>query len=188
MSRGRSLIDRDWLRRAGHVLGLIVLVGVVLAAVVSSVPGLVGADESYVVRSDSMSPAIPAGSVVFVEDVPTERISTGDVITFETGTDAAATRVTHRVVAVQADGERQFRTKGDANPVRDREPVAADQVVGAVSASLPLIGYLLAFASTDIGLLAFVVVPGLVLVALEVRDVLRPETASDEEPPEAREP
>lgn len=166
-----SNVDRDALRRGANVAGAVLLFAVVAIFLVAVFPGLVGADHSYVVRSDSMSPAIEAGGVVFVSEVPAERIGENDVITFEQpGGDQ---RVTHRVVEViEGDGEPRFRTKGDANEDPDPEVVAPSQVIGKVAFSVPLIGYVIAFANTDLGLLTLVVLPALLLVVLEIRDIL----------------
>lgn len=162
----------DW-RRIGHAIGLFALVVIVAAFVVSSVPGLVGADESFVVRSDSMSPSIGAGSVVFVDRVSPETIRAGDVITFRTGDASTSGRVTHRVVEVVDGEERRFRTKGDANEDPDARTVSAAMVVGRVTFHLPLVGYGIDVVGTRLGLLVFVVLPAVLLVALELRDVAR---------------
>lgn len=166
-----SLTDRQigW-RRVANAVAPLLLLAVVLLFVAAAVPGLVGADESYVVRSDSMSPAIGAGSVVFVAEVPTDQIAEGDVITFEqTG---ATDPVTHRVVeVVERDGERRFRTQGDANEDPDPDLVAPAEVVGTVQFHVPLMGYVVSFAQTRVGILALVVVPGLLLVASEIWDL-----------------
>lgn len=166
----RDAVAGNW-RRGAHVLGAVVLVVVVALFVAASFPPLAGADESYVVLSDSMSPAIKAGAVVFVSDVPTDQIEEGDVVTYERGDSQP---VTHRVVdVVREDGERQFVTKGDANEDADSTPVSANAVVGTVSFHVPLIGYVVAFAGTDLGLVTLVVIPAALLVVLEVRDLLQ---------------
>jgi signal peptidase len=152
--------------------GFVVLLAVVFLFVATAVPQLVGADRSFVVESDSMSPAIGAGSVVFVNDVDADDVAVGDVITFR----APATdenRVTHRVVAVRdSGGEPTFRTKGDANEDPDADPVPARDVVGAVGFHVPYIGYVLAFGGTGSGMLLLIGIPGAILVVLEVRDLL----------------
>lgn len=172
MTHTPALPDGVTWRGVGQTLGALALGAVVLAVVISSFPVLVGADGAYVVRSPSMSPAIGAGSVVFVEDVPSSAIAEGDVITFQTGA-TAESRVTHRVVEVREGDERRFRTKGDANPTPDSGSVGADQVVGRVSVSLPLVGYVISFAGSRLGLVALVVVPAIALFALELRDIIR---------------
>ncbi len=166
-----DFLDGIDLRRIAHVVGFLVLVVVVFAFLAATFPGLALSDDAFVVRSDSMSPAIPAGSVVFVEDVSPAEIQVGDVITFEPG--GGENRVTHRVIDVREDGSRQFQTKGDANDDPDPSLVSSEEVVGEVSFHLPLIGYVINFAGSDLGLVALIVVPALALVVLELRDILR---------------
>lgn len=161
-----------WRRLANWVgLGLLlVIVGVFVAA---AVPQAVGADESYVVLSSSMSPAIEAGSVVFVHSVPAADISEGDVVTYDRSPGGTTSRVTHRVVGVvERDGQRQFITKGDANEDPDPDPVSPTAVVGVVAFSVPYIGHVITFSQTRVGLLTLVVLPAALLVVLEVRDLL----------------
>lgn len=156
-----------------HAVGLVVLVGVVLPFVVVAVPQTVGADHSYVVTSGSMRPAIPAGSMVVVRDVPPRSIHEGDVITFERDGPAASTgtprRVSHRVVeVVESDGRLHFRTKGDANDEPDPTLVPAQNVVGRVEFDIPYLGYIVSYLDSDTGVLAFVVVPAVLLVVTEL--------------------
>lgn len=167
--RVSTLVPGNW-RGAARLAGFIVLVAAVAVFLVALFPTLVGADQTYVVQSDSMSPAIDAGAVVFVSEAPTEQIQQGDVITFETGEDP----VTHRVVEVSTEGgERRFVTQGDANVTPDPEPVSAADVIGRVSFNVPLMGYVISFAQTDLGLVALVIVPAALLLALEIRDIWR---------------
>ncbi|MCU4801480.1 signal peptidase I [Halobacteria archaeon HArc-gm2] len=163
----------DW-RRIANLVGLAVLAIVVFLFVAAAVPQIVGADESYVVLSDSMSPAIEAGAVVFVGEVPADDIGEGDVITIErAGATGDSSRVTHRVVeVVERDGERRFRTKGDANEDPDPGLVAPSEVVGVVQFHVPYMGYVTSFAQTRLGILALVVVPAVLLVVSEVWDLL----------------
>ncbi|WP_415382390.1 signal peptidase I [Halosimplex sp. TS25] len=165
-----DIVDRfDW-RRAAKLLGTVIGVAVVFLFVSAAVPQLVGADESYVVLSDSMSPAIGAGSVVYVDDVPTGQIGKDDVITFR-NVDGEG-RVTHRVVeVVERDGQPQFRTKGDANEEPDADLVSASRVIGRVAFSVPLIGYVVSFAGTDLGIALLVIVPASLLAVTELWDL-----------------
>lgn len=187
-NRANSLIDGFDRRRAAHLAGFVLLVAVVGVFVATAVPQTVGADHSYVVLSDSMSPAIDAGAVVFVDGVPTDRIETGDVITYEQG-GADGNRVTHRVVeVVERDGERQFRTKGDANEDPDPQPVPASRVIGVVGFHVPLIGYVTSFAQTRLGILALVVVPAVLLVVSEMWDLAAAMAVESGENEESTEP
>lgn len=115
--------------------------GVVLVAVL--VPRLTGSTP-YTVLTGSMSPTYPPGTLVVVRPVDTDDLAVGDVITFQRTSGQAAV-VTHRVVAVASntvDGERTFRTRGDANNAVDRDPVLPVQVKGEVWYAVPWLGHL----------------------------------------------
>jgi signal peptidase len=171
----------DW-RRIRNVLGLLLVAAVVFLFVSIAVPQVVGADHSYVVQSDSMSPAIGAGSVVYVNDVSAADISTDDVITYRSG-GGDSNRVTHRVVAVvEEDGQRRFRTKGDANEDPDPGLVSPSRVVGRVSFHVPYAGYVVAFAGTQLGLAALVVIPAVLLVVSEVWALYQSAVSQDPDP------
>ena len=147
------------------ILGFTALVIVVALSAINAFPALVGADYSFIVQSGSMEPAIPTGSVVFVEGIPPgqadERIQEGDVITFSKSGSITRT-TTHRVVEKRS-GEItdsvSFVTKGDANEKRDREPVLRDEIVGKVTFTVPLMGYVARFAGTSTGLAVLVILP-----------------------------
>lgn len=161
------------LRTVGHVLVTIVFVAVILLTIVIAVPGILGADETYVVRSGSMAPSINAGDVVVVKSVTATNIDRGDIVTYQRASKDTAgqntKRITHRVVAINrtADGLR-FYTKGDANEERDSQPVAPSQIIGGVWFHIPLVGWVVAFTNTTIGRILLLVVPGLLLVINEV--------------------
>ena len=65
----------------GGVAAVAVVVAVALTVVVAA-PGLFGAESSYVVLSDSMSPAIESGDIVVVQDTAPGAVAEGDVITY----------------------------------------------------------------------------------------------------------
>ncbi|UFU06509.1 signal peptidase I [Ruania halotolerans] len=75
----------------------------------------------------SMSPAIPAGSVALVREIPATEIEVGDVVTVDR---AEGLPVTHRVTEVlDADGEQvTFTMQGDANADPDPAPYTVSQV------------------------------------------------------------
>jgi signal peptidase len=174
----------NW-RRGAKLLAVAAFVLVLGAFVVAAVPQLVGANHSFVVQSSSMSPAIDAGSVVFVSETPPTEIAIGDVITFrDSGPDGETRRVTHRVVGVDdRGGQLQFSTKGDANEDPDPGEVSPSQLVGVVQFDLPLLGYLLSIIRSPIGIVGLVVIPAIALAILELRAMLaaaEPTTPGDE--------
>ena len=97
----------------------------------------------YVVTSGSMEPAIPIGSLIVAQAVRPESIQPGEVITY-----ALPDRVvTHRVESIgDRDGRVVFVTRGDANAVADPWVVQPDGDIGAVDASLPILGFAVAGA------------------------------------------
>ncbi|GAB4085842.1 hypothetical protein GCM10028784_24720 [Myceligenerans cantabricum] len=132
---------RTVLRFVGRVVAVIVIV-VGGAALVAGVllPRLTGATP-YVVLSDSMAPALPAGTLVVVRPVAPANIRIGDVVTYQlrSGEPAVAT---HRVVGVGSatSGEPTFVTRGDANDAADVRPVRAVQLQGSLWYSVPYLG------------------------------------------------
>lgn len=102
--------------------------------------------EVYNVVSGSMEPAIPVGSVLYVERVEPEEVAEGDVIAFR----SAGSVIAHRVVRNRlVEGE--FITKGDANTEEDMNPVKYQELVGRVSRHYPVMGHLLFLYTSNIG-------------------------------------
>ncbi|WP_379798148.1 signal peptidase I [Haloplanus sp. GCM10025708] len=175
---------RTWL----NVLGVVLLVALVVPFVVYSVPQTVGADESYVVLTASMAPAIDPGDVVVVTAVDPRRIRVDDVITHQRG--RGEIPVTHRVAEViESDDGLLFQTRGDANEDPDASPVPAAAVVGVVTLTIPYIGHVVSFVNSQYGFLALVVVPLGVLLITEIGEFVlgmrapgRDDSATDVEP------
>ncbi len=146
---------------------LLVLVALVVPFAVYAAPGAVGADHSFVVLSDSMSPEIESGDVVIVEENEPSSIEEGDVITFVRSEEG--TPVTHRVSGVdRSGGQTAFETKGDANEQADPTPVPAENVIGTVAFTIPYIGHVIQFANTALGFALLVVLPLAALAGSEV--------------------
>ncbi|MBI2009735.1 MAG: signal peptidase I [Candidatus Chisholmbacteria bacterium] len=126
----------------------------------------------YVVMSGSMEPAIPLGSVVFVKPKPFG-YAQGDIITFITGKDLP---VTHRVNDLAQDGEDQeilYQTKGDANKSVDQGLVHKDDIIGAVTLSVPYVGYAVDFAKKPQGFIFLVIVPATIIIYEELKNLGR---------------
>ena len=113
----------------------------------------------YTVLSGSMEPYYHVGSVVYVTDVETADLKEQDCITYRI---SGGTVVTHRIIeVVDQNGERFFRTKGDANKSPDGL-LPASAVIGKTVFSIPYLGYLADFVQRPIGLI--VVVGGCLIV------------------------
>jgi len=171
-------------RSIGGTLAVIVLVCLVALFGAVAVPQAVGADESYIVLSDSMAPSIEAGDVVFVSNTQPAAVERGDIISFErpgSSDDVIPDEVTHRVVEIvdRQDG-RYFQTKGDANDRPDAALVPAGNLIGVVGFSLPFIGYVVTAVNSGAGILLFVVLPALLLIVNELWTLWRAATSEGE--------
>jgi signal peptidase len=152
-----------------RVVAALLLVAVVVPFVVTGVPAVVGAEESFVVLSGSMNaepePVIRPGDVVIVDGVDPATVESGDIITYATG---AENPITHRVIeVVEREGSVAYRTQGDANEDVDPQPVQPDQLVGTVIFVIPIIGHVVNFANTTQGFILLVLVPIGLLVLSE---------------------
>ncbi len=125
----------------------------------------------YVVLSGSMSPTFDTGSAVIVRSIDPKDIVTGDIITFMGATNTGKT-ITHRIIAIDSTGgELSFTTKGDANNTADSSPLYPEDVIGKVQFSIPHIGYFLEFSKTKEGIYFLIILPSIVIILLEARNV-----------------
>jgi signal peptidase len=128
--------------------------------------------QMYIVLSGSMSPAFDAGSLILLKPENPENIVEGDIITFRPSSGEGAL-TTHRVVQVNRDGGLSFITRGDANDVNDQNPVMADKVVGRVEHAVPYAGYLMDFGQSKTGIISLVMIPGVLIIIFELRNLFR---------------
>lgn len=143
-SRGPLRVAGRWVATAALVVAVIVAVGTLGAALLGY--------QRYVITGASMTGTFDRGSLLFSETVPVPELRVGDVITYtppeRTGTEGL---VTHRIIWIGDDrqGREVFRTKGDANPVRDpwRFTLPGPEQARA-SFGVPYVGY--GFAALDI--------------------------------------
>ncbi len=125
------------------------------------------------VLSDSMRPSLTTGDMMVVRSVDPERIKAGDVILFRSGADPNTT-IAHRVVEiVDGSGGPAFVTKGDANEVEDRGAVSASRVQGKVEYHLPMLGYVTREMREPLFFLLALAVPGSLIIASEVWNIVR---------------
>ncbi len=148
MSDTRRLA-REWALNLGAVLGVLCILWTFAAAAFGLTP--------LVFRSGSMAPAISTGSLALAREVPSSDLQVGDVVSV---TDADGVRVTHRIEALQADGDTAVLTlRGDANQSPDAatyEVTKVDRVVGDV----PVLGYAVAAVASPAGVLLGVLMVG----------------------------
>lgn len=147
----------------GFMVLCVVLLGTlgVSSKINGGTPTVLG-NQLMVVLSGSMAPTFNTGSIVTVKPIPFEEIKADDIVTFK---DIDGKTVTHRVVEIL---EGKLITKGDANDGIDASPVTSDRVIGKVQVWIPYVGYFIQFTKSKIGLLVFLVVPGIYLVITQL--------------------
>lgn len=121
--------------------------------------------DGFIVTSGSMEPEIMTGSLLFTLDVSADRIEVGDTITYRSGD----SHTTHQVIQRNAtNGSFNFTTQGIANDSPDPGVVTEGELVGKKLFSIPLLGYFISWAGTTTGLIVLIVLPGALLIFLEV--------------------
>jgi len=140
------------------------------------VPTLAGR-KVLTVLSGSMEPAIHTGDVIVVRPLAQGELpKEGDVITFRAGPENQMKDdmlITHRVMGIVLinDKPSAWVTKGDANDSQDLTPVSLPQIVGTYSWRVPYFGYVVNFLRTPLGVVLLLVIPGVVLIAGEIRKI-----------------
>lgn len=161
--------------------------GALLAATAFLLAGpFLGTHEFQVVLSSSMEPTMSAGGLAVVAHTPPDQVQKGDILAFRRGGEGPM--ISHRVVAVnETPNGTRFQTKGDALEQPDEYRVRPADVTGTVVFTVPALGYAVNGLRTGnpAMMVAFVVVPAVMLIYGEVRGILR-ELEVLEDPPEAR--
>ena len=127
--------------------------------------------QALIVRSGSMSPTIPTGSIVFYTKIPSAKVKVGDVIVFQKpGT--TNEKVTHRVYKIgQGPTGRYFITKGDANGTPDDWQVPAVGTGWIARFHIPSIGYALVHLQSTLARLLLLVIPAILLGAITLYEI-----------------
>jgi signal peptidase I len=124
----------------GAALGVVCLTSLAAMAVLEVHP--------LVVRSGSMSPTMPTGSLALAAEVPATSVHPGEVVSVLTD---SGVRVTHRVVRVEPIDEHVLLTlQGDANDAPDPRSYAVDEVL-RVRLHAPALGYAVGAVSGPVG-------------------------------------
>lgn len=144
-------------------MSIFVLLTVVLTPA-GQVPQVMGFSVLRVLTG-SMSPEIPADSMLLIQKADAASLQVGDVISFFSPDPSLNGALnTHRIVGIaEVDGSLQFTTKGDANLIEDQYPVDESRVVGKVLFVSTRLGKLLRLISNPLVFGLAVLVP-LVLI------------------------
>jgi signal peptidase len=158
----------------GRVVAWVVMIAaglVVLGLVAITIGPRLLPYQALIVRSGSMSPTIPTGSIVFYTKIASAKVKVGDVIAFSKPGDPTE-KVTHRVYQIghSATGE-YFTTKGDANGTPDDWRVPAVGTGWIARFHVPAIGYALVDLQSTLARLLLLVIPAILLGAITLYEI-----------------
>ena len=129
--------------------------------------------QALVVRSGSMAPTIPTGSIVFYHRESAAKVKVGDIIVFQKPGNANE-KVTHRVQSIgTGPNGRYFITKGDANGATDDWRIPAVGTGWVASFHIPAVGYVLAALESTLGRLLLLVIPAAALGLITLYEIWR---------------
>lgn len=118
------------------LVGLFAIYLTLFLAAWAVVPSVVPGWRSVVITSGSMSPSIRTGDVVVAAPSNGEVLSPGAVVVLSDP--SRSSLITHRIVALNADGS--YSTRGDANAKPDSTPLYPDQIVAVGRLRVPFVG------------------------------------------------
>ena len=154
-----------------NTLAFIFIFIIVMPIIATMLP--TGPVKFMTVTGNSMEPTITESDIVVVNTLATQP-DVGDIVSFRHAFEVDGKNqtliVTHRVVNVAKQG---YITQGDAYAKPDGFTVAPEDVVGIMFLKIPYIGVLVHFVRTKIGLLAFVILPAVILIFQEVIEIVR---------------
>jgi signal peptidase len=166
------------MRKVGRI-GLNLLFAVMMAAAgIMIVPAALGFHR-YIILTGSMTGTYDRGSIVYDQSVPVSSLKVGDPITYDPPsgyTTGVYKRVTHRIIWIGrgANGERAFRTKGDANQSPDAWKFSlGNGTQDRVLFHIPELGYLFVLLSLRTFRMVLVGVPAVIMGLVMLRGLWR---------------
>ncbi len=142
----------------------------------------IGKHIPLIVVTESMEDTIKAGDLIICEKVDVSEINEDDVISFFDPAGNGTSVVTHRVnkVLVDENGAISFRTQGDNNNLEDRMSVPAENLIGRwiPGKRIGVIGHVVLFTQTPVGLLVCIFIPVALFAGYEVFVRLKKEKAN----------
>jgi len=161
---GAPAMHRGWLSATLGVLVLVLLVPLTTFLVASWLLGW----QLMSVQTGSMSPTYSVGSLLVVGQIDAAAVQPGMAIAFEDPSQPGHL-VTHRVERLAPGEALAFITHGDANATADPLPVPARLVRGRVLWSVTYLGGLMDWLQWPRSFIALVLVPAVLLSAIELR-------------------
>jgi len=153
--------------KALSAVATVLLLAVMAVALPFSLPKLFGY-QIYNVLTQSMEPAMPVGSAIYVKRCDPQALRQGEIITYRLS-EATGLVETHRVVENDTQAK-QLITKGDANALPDVDPVSYERVVGKVVVCIPVLGTVSEMLHSGPGVTACVAIFALAIILWTLAD------------------
>ena len=153
--------------KALSAVATVLLLAVMAVALPFSVPKLFGY-QIYNVLTQSMEPAMPVGSAIYVKRCDPQALRQGEIITYRLS-EATGLVQTHRVVENDTQAK-QLITKVDANALPDVDPVSYERVVGKVVVCIPVLGTVSEMLHSGPGVTACVAIFALAIILWTLAD------------------
>lgn len=155
----------------------VILVCTVLGQIFTKGYVTIGGYSMFKVATGSMEPTIAVDALLVCETVDIETIDVDDIICFESTNHMMRGQViTHRVVEInEINGVLRLTTRGDANVVEDAFYVTENNFIGKVtwySTNQDFMAQMIDFMSGQLGFLACIVFPVLLICGLVLRESL----------------
>ena len=152
------------------ILGLVILV----LTFVFLLPYAFAGCKWIMVLSGSMEPTLQVGGLALARPVDPAVVQVGDIIFYEAPPDPDV-MVAHRVIEVLGGESLSFQTKGDASEDPDVYMVRPKDVLGRICFHIPYLGYgvdrLRDLARTRLGFGLLLILPGMLIIGIEVRNI-----------------
>lgn len=123
----------------------------------------------YIVLSDSMRAQFAVGDIVVSKNVQNrENLQPGDVITFTSIDPSVSGQViTHKIRSItEYEGGKAYVTYGTTTGADDEYPVPVGNVMGVYAFRLPSMGYFFEFLKTPMGYVVVILIPFLLIFAM----------------------
>lgn len=172
------------LRKTAFLIFFLLCIAVVLTVVTTAenkTPELFGYSIMNV-SSVSMKPNYKLGDIIITKKVDAETLNVNDVISFySVDPNIYGVPNTHRIVKViKENNDIKFQTKGDNNQFEDNFLVDDENIIGEVVFKIPHVGKAISFLNNRIVFFLCLILPMIILVILEVRNIIKISRDKDE--------
>ena len=124
---------------------------------------------AQIILSDSMRPALSAGSLVIIRRLPAWQYHQADIVSFIPPVRNGGS-ITHRIVRLyQSGGVPVMQTKGDGNALADIWVTGTGAITGTKVLAVPYVGYAFQLIRTPAGFFIAVSLTFLLFIYKEVR-------------------